>query len=390
MKIITSFLKYKSISFGNNIDKEKINSTRLIVILGSFLYGFYSIFDFYGLPTETLMIIFPPRIANFLLLVGIYAITYKEQFFLKFYNEIIIIGYLSTAIAICFAIFIAREGDYAHGLYFAALMGLLFMSFTWSYLPIKYPLIMSGFIIAIYALIKIYIHKDTSGSHFLTFIGQIFYLFSVVTVAATAQIIRDNLIKRNITLKDNLKLIAIKKTEELEKQRELANLDMLTGIPNRRYITECLREALIEAEQNDTQLTLLFIDLNGFKGINDTFGHDAGDKVLEITAKRIENIIRKEDYIARLGGDEFLLGFVSTEYSKEIVNAYSGKLRTNIKAPIAFNGKTFSVGTSIGVSNYPTDGVDIETLIRVADQKMYFDKQSIKVEHAQRLLNDLK
>lgn len=378
MKIINSFIKYKSVSFGNSIDKEKTNSTRLIVILGSFLYGLYSIIDFYGLPTETFMILFPPRLLNFLMFVSIFVITFKQQFFLKHYDKIIVTGYIFTGLAICFAIFYAEEEHYSHGLYFAALMCLIFMSYTWSYLPIKYPLIMSALFIVTFALIKVYVHKDTSGSHFLSFFGQMFYLTSVVTIAAIAQVIRDNLIKSNIVLKEKLRHEAFDKIEEVKKQQALANMDMLTGIPNRRYITECLRDAILEAEKNDTQLTILFIDLNGFKRINDTYGHDAGDRVLEISAKRIEHVIRQEDYLARLGGDEFLLGFVSTRYSEDIVDAYSKKIRTSISAPIAFNGQTFSVGTSIGVSNYPSDGTDIETLIKVADQKMYIDKQEIK------------
>ena len=89
MNILTSYQKYKSISFGNNIDQEKINSTRIIVIMGSLLYGLYTIIDLYGLPKETLMVLFPPRIVSFLYMIAILGFTFKRNFFLKNYNIIL-------------------------------------------------------------------------------------------------------------------------------------------------------------------------------------------------------------------------------------------------------------------------------------------------------------
>ncbi|WP_299872831.1 GGDEF domain-containing protein [uncultured Cocleimonas sp.] len=380
MKLISAISKYRVIPFGDNLKEEKTHSTRLVVLLGTLLYGLYSIIDFFGLSEEMLDALYPPRMANFLLYAAIFASTFKQEFFQKHYNKIMMSGYTVSGIAISYAILISQEGDYSHDMYFAALMGLIFMSFTWSYLPIKYPFIMSVGLIATFAIIKIYFHQDTSGGKSIAFIGQVFYMINVLIIASIAQIIRDILIKKNILLKQTFEDNLLVKTQEAKKQKSRANLDMLTGIPNRRHITKLLNKAVKVAEENNTHLTLVFIDLNGFKKINDTYGHNSGDKVLEVTAKRLKTTIKKDDYVARLGGDEFLIAIKTDNYSDLYIKNLCNRLRAVITSHIAFNGCKLHVGTSIGIANYPEDGKDTEALIKVADNRMYVDKQHSKKE----------
>ena len=148
---------------------------------------------------------------------------------------------------------------------------------------------------------------------------------------------------------------------------------------NRRFITQKLKETINEIERTDKELMLMFIDLNGFKAINDNYGHDSGDKVLEVTAKRLQQSIRKHDYLARLGGDEFLLGFKTSKESSSFLKDLNKNIKTIISAPIAFQGHILNVGVSVGYANYPSDGKTIEELIKVADESMYRDKQKSKV-----------
>jgi diguanylate cyclase (GGDEF)-like protein len=336
--------------------------------------------DYFGFTKDVLMQLYIPRVANLALYAFIYYLTYKREFFLKHYNNILMSGYVVSGIAICFAIFIARDGDYSHGMYFAALMVLVYNSFTWSYLPMHYSVILGALLLVSYAMIKIYIHQDASGTHFLLFIGQVFYLMSLITVAATSKIIRDNLIKKNLLLQKKLTKIAKAKTQEAERHAKLANLDVLTGLPNRRSMRSRMRQALAEAKQSNTKLTLIFIDLNGFKIINDNHGHDSGDRNLEITAKRLLQTTRKEDYVARLGGDEFLIGLKTNCFSDQFVKTLCEKVKNSVSAPIAFKGQKLQVGASIGIAQYPEDGDSIEQLIKVADQRMYINKQNCKIK----------
>ena len=283
-------------------------------------------------------------------------------------------GYFCSGMTVSVGVFLSQTSDYSYDLYFAAFMILITTAFSWSYLPIKNSMLISVFFTATYVIIKVFSHQDIEGIRFITLVSHVFFLISVGVIGAIAQYIRDNLIYKNLKLQESLKIVAIAKTKEAKKQEALANLDALTGIPNRRYITECLQKALVEAEQSHSLLTLVFIDLNGFKQINDTYGHDSGDKVLKITAQRLSQAIRKEDYLARLGGDEFLIGFKTNRFSARFINSFSDKLRKNIAAPIAFNGQKLQTATSIGIANYPADGETIEELIIIADKHMYIDK----------------
>jgi len=155
-------------------------------------------------------------------------------------------------------------------------------------------------------------------------------------------------------------------------------MDALTGIPNRRYITKKLKRAITELERVQGTLTLVFIDLDGFKSINDNYGHDSGDKVLEVTAKRLQQNIRRSDYLARLGGDEFLLGFKTSSLSSSFLRDLNDNIKNTVAAPIAFNGNLLKVGVSLGYANYPQDGKSVDALIKAADADMYIDKQKSK------------
>lgn len=379
MKIASTPTKEQTKLFHESLKEEKVNSSRVLGVLGGFLYIVFSIIDYFGLPKETLVIIYTTRAFALLVISAIFYLTFKP-IFLKHYNKLLMYGYYCSGIVICIAIYLSKAGEYSYDFYFVALIVLIITSFSWSYLPIRQSIIMSLVFIVAYAFIKVNVHKDYEGVRFLTLLSQIFYLASVGVIAAIAQAIRDSLIYKNIQLQQDLTLIAEEKTSEARKQKKLANMDALTGIPNRRYITEKLRKAIIEVERTHTQLTLIFIDLNGFKSINDDYGHDSGDKVLEVTAKRLQQTIRESDYVARLGGDEFLLGYKTIYKSTKSIKDLSKNLKEKISAPIAFNGNLLQVGVSIGYANYPRDGKNVEELIKAADANMYKDKKNGKAK----------
>jgi diguanylate cyclase (GGDEF)-like protein len=151
---------------------------------------------------------------------------------------------------------------------------------------------------------------------------------------------------------------------------ELANRDPLTGISTRRPFQDRLGHALERAARYRHSVAVLFIDLDGFKPVNDAYGHAAGDVVLKAVARRIQQTLRKSDSIARMGGDEFaiLLESPVTRESAEVVVA---KVAEAIRTPIVYDDREIAVGASIGVAVYPEDGSDMESLIAVADKSMY-------------------
>ena len=154
------------------------------------------------------------------------------------------------------------------------------------------------------------------------------------------------------------------------KLNKLANHDPLTGLPNRTYFQDFLVRALAHAQRQKHQVYLLFIDLDRFKKINDSQGHELGDVVLKIIATRLNDILRTDDFIARLGGDEFAVVFTHPPINNA-ANNLAKKIIKIISEPFELNGRKYSVGASIGISVYPNDANDANTLLRQADLAMY-------------------
>jgi diguanylate cyclase (GGDEF)-like protein/PAS domain S-box-containing protein len=159
--------------------------------------------------------------------------------------------------------------------------------------------------------------------------------------------------------------------------RRVAHYDALTGIPNRILLADRMKQAIAQTSREQNMMAVCYLDLDGFKPINDSSGHETGDEVLVEIAKRIGNTIRGGDTVARLGGDEFVVLLLGLEKGEECVTTLE-RLLTSIAEPISVKNKTFSVSASIGLSMYPMDDEDPDTLLRHADQAMYSAKQSGK------------
>jgi len=155
------------------------------------------------------------------------------------------------------------------------------------------------------------------------------------------------------------------------------NEDALTKLPNRHWFNAYLPEAIARATEQKTMLALLFIDLDGFKTINDTLGHDAGDELLRNASRRLTQAVRPHDHVVRIGGDEFLVIIEVMEQKKDAAQVAYRVLHAFDKSFNLSKGK-FSVGASIGISVYPDDGKDAETLLKHADIAMYSVKTSGK------------
>ncbi|HSX83914.1 MAG TPA: EAL domain-containing protein, partial [Cellvibrio sp.] len=154
----------------------------------------------------------------------------------------------------------------------------------------------------------------------------------------------------------------------------LAHYDPLTDIPNRILFRDRLEHAIRLAERDNTFFTLMFIDLNGFKQVNDNFGHDAGDAVIRICAERLSNCMRRSDSVARMGGDEFTLLLQNIENNTDVAHI-AQKVIDSISTPSQIGGYEVVVGCSIGIAMYPQAGRDADTLLKNADLAMYKAKQ---------------
>lgn len=166
----------------------------------------------------------------------------------------------------------------------------------------------------------------------------------------------------------------ITKIYELTSEVEhLAFHDQLTDLPNRRLFNQRLDEATRE-QSKDLPLVLMFIDLDGFKSINDSHGHDAGDRVLQVVASRLVHSSREEDTIARLGGDEFAV-LQSGIRSLDTVKAIADRLVSAVSRPIAVSEANVNVGASVGIAVSPEPPTSSASLLKQADEAMYLAKQ---------------
>jgi diguanylate cyclase (GGDEF)-like protein len=150
---------------------------------------------------------------------------------------------------------------------------------------------------------------------------------------------------------------------------------VLTGLPNRAFLSDLLDQALEFSRQESIPLAVCMLDLDGFKAVNDGYGHASGDLLLVEVARRLRNIVRGEDVVARLAGDEFVL---ILRYVRDLpeLRATLNRVLATISAPYSLHGNDINVFASIGVTLFPPDNEDAETLLRHADQAMYVAKQS--------------
>jgi len=183
---------------------------------------------------------------------------------------------------------------------------------------------------------------------------------------------------QNITQRKQLELTLIKEKEMAE---HLAFHDGLTGLPNRRYFMKYIEDKFALAQRKSNTLGLLYIDLDGFKAINDDISHQAGDKLLTTLGEKITRFVRKGEIVARLGGDEFAM--IIYDYKKIDELALTAKRLIEFCAqPFNIEGVKVKVGMSIGISTYPKHALSIDTLISRADKAMYKVKRTKKGSYA--------
>ncbi|MDP1536901.1 MAG: diguanylate cyclase [Burkholderiales bacterium] len=169
--------------------------------------------------------------------------------------------------------------------------------------------------------------------------------------------------------------ITERKISEARIQR-LAHYDHLTDLPNRALFYDRLQQAMTATRRQKNSLALCYIDLDGFKAVNDNFGHDKGDELLKEAALRLQHAVRESDTVARLGGDEFAV-ILPTVAGRDGATLVAGKIIESLVAPFHLqgDGQPLLVGASIGIAMFPEDTDDLEILVKLADDAMYRAKQ---------------
>jgi len=187
---------------------------------------------------------------------------------------------------------------------------------------------------------------------------------------------KDNNIQNYVAIFHDISMIK----ENEAKMQHLATHDLLTSLPNRVMLSTTLKNAIDDAKRLGNKIAILFLDLDNFKTINDTKGHNEGDKILISAASRLQTILRKNDKVFRFGGDEFIIISKLIKDTKDIANI-AEKISTSIQKPFKTKKNTYNISCSIGISVYPDDGHSSTELIKKADMAMYEAKNNGKSKY---------
>ena len=204
----------------------------------------------------------------------------------------------------------------------------------------------------------------------IRWIGISIAVISVIVFIANYFFLRRKVRKKTAALETELEFRRM-----IEKQLlDMATHDSLTELPNRKLFSERLNHAIAGARRQRCQLAVIFLDLDGFKHVNDTFGHDCGDELLKGVAGRLRDCVREADTVARLGGDEFTI-ILEMVKNKDEVTTVAERMLKYLSMPYSFNKGDAVVTASLGISLYPEDGETYDELVRSADNAMYRAKE---------------
>jgi diguanylate cyclase (GGDEF)-like protein/PAS domain S-box-containing protein len=181
---------------------------------------------------------------------------------------------------------------------------------------------------------------------------------------------------RLIELPTRLAGIALERKEAEDRIHFMANHDALTGLPNRILLKDRLSQALFHAQRYDRWVAVAFIDLDNFKIVNDSLGHNVGDELLKVVAARMTTCVRSTDTVVRLGGDEFVVILFDQAADADVIAGTVQNIRTAIGEPVRLEGHDVRVTSSVGVAIYPDDGAEVDTLLANADAAMYRAKDN--------------
>ena len=354
-------------SFQSHIEGEILYTSRIMCFLGALLYASFIFADMYATSVSLTEIILIRGVVVVTLMAG-YFVTFSKVF-IKYYDAIVFLILIISTIGIEAMIYLASPEEHSAKVYFVGLMLIIMTTFSWTFLKASTSLVAVSLIVGSYAYLGFY-----KGLAISDLIVNVSLLLSAVAIGFISQIIRNRHLRENYLLGQSLERAYKEKEEESKGHAHLANHDGLTGLPNRRYLTELLEASLKTAKQKDKVLAIFFLDLNGFKQVNDTYGHAFGDEVLTTVAKRMTDIIPVASYLSRLGGDEFIISLLLDKNELDKIDLFSQKISDVISLPMIMQGERIKVGTSIGISSDPVDGSTIDELIVIADDRMYQDK----------------
>jgi diguanylate cyclase (GGDEF)-like protein len=306
------------------------------------------------------------------------AIRQRPEVFQRHYALCMCGTGLGWAAGIDAIIMQASPTDLAWSMYYAGLLIVVMAMYAWTYLsPLSAGLTGVALVVS-YVAVALFGQRMGERGQWPLLVHNCFFLLTANMIGVVSLILRERFSRQAFLLKNALKH-DLKLEEEAKRQSEhRSEHDALTGLPNRVRFLRGLN-GLLAARQGAGTVAVLFLDLDGFKPVNDRYGHAAGDHVLTVVAERIRGAIRASDLAARLGGDEFVVAVALADGNGELaMRRLSAALGAAIAEPVEFKGQRMRVSASIGAALCPQDADSAEELLELADHNMYDVKRQRK------------
>jgi diguanylate cyclase (GGDEF)-like protein len=383
-----AFPKELEEEYQQHIGGEKIRTIRLACLLTVVLTLPFAIVDIWALPNN-LTLAWLTRIGCFVMALVFYRVTRLPQF-LKWYTPIGVCLFLAVGLAIEFQVAISGRTDAARAIYSNGVLLPILAMYSLSFLSIRTTFSVSFAFVAVYTLIAFGLHDALRDGTLVTVLVNILLLASAAFIGLLSQIGRDGFERQAYLHRRALdnELLATEHARQLSEH--FSNHDPLTGLANRKCFEASVSSLLRGYQEDVNDIAILFIDLDGFKPVNDRYGHAVGDKVLQVIGQRIVAGVSQDDHVARIGGDEFVLALnlkgdrFTTQGSVRIALSIAKRLVEEISSTIIVSSGQGNesvqvrVGASIGVALASKHARHPALLITLADQAMYQAKRSGK------------
>lgn len=361
-----------------DLSEEKIRVFVASCLLCAALYLGFGVLDLWAIPSAVAGAWTVRAVVVGLTFYAAWFAAARSSSFIEHYTSITAVLYFIWGLGIQAIISLASPADLAWTSYYAGLMLVSMALYSWTYLSSWLAALIGALLALAYVVLAVGV-QDIDGTVLVT---NCFFLFSTNIVGIMSLFTRERFSRQAFILKNALKQ-ELKLEEEAKRQSEyLSEHDHLTGLPNRMKFIKTAAEMIAGVTADQPVVGILFLDLDGFKPVNDTLGHAVGDQVLNSVAQRIRASIRSTDVAARHGGDEFVVAMVLPPQYLDIMNRVRNTLRDRIAQPVTAGGHTVTVGASIGMACYPADGREVEALIAAADRHMYEIKRAGKLLRA--------
>ena len=360
-------------AFEANLADERVRSMRESCVLSVILYSLFGILDVWAIPSA-LHEVWLIRAIVVLMLVGLIRSTYFP-FFTRHYVPMAVGMFLSLGLGIEAMVYLAGPDDLAKHFYYTGLILVVMALYAWSFMKIWQSAATGFTLVALYVLIALRVHNMGNPQEWPVLLTNCFFFVSANIIGIYSNAMRGRYLRESFLLRQTL-ITDLQRTEEEKTESAFwSEHDFLTGLPNRKYLMPRLGRAIAKAAGDGTRLALLFIDLDGFKAINDQMGHATGDAVLRVVGKRLASCVREHDLVARIGGDEFIVVLTIDASHDQAVLRVARSIIASIESPISDPDIGRVLSGSIGISVFPTHAANADALLTAADHQLYAAKR---------------